>query len=202
MDDLPVIYANDSVRVSRAGNRNDVEVDGVAPFEFLTRLRDLFYAVEEEIESHKADPISLANALANLETILAGVRNVRDRVKTLAASALAVDRIRRLTVTGVVTVESVSEIRRTAWDNEPLLTAMLDASNLRILDTDTGTVFQAGESARLLLAWFRPEWRLTPIRNMGINPDAFCSVLTDDDGYPMKTPSLKIVDNSTRSIWK
>jgi hypothetical protein len=58
----------------------------------------------------------------------------------------------------------------------------------------------AEESAALLLEMFRPEWKLTPLKEMGLDPDEFCQVETDDDGKPVRTPSLRMVDNVVRRI--
>jgi hypothetical protein len=127
---------------------------------------------------------------------------VRDDVKRRAALALHEQRVRRLTITGVVTVEATTETKRTGWRSDDLLTECFERSDLRALDTSTGVVLNSRESAEAMLRWMRPEWKLTAVRELGINPDAHCAVLSDDDGHPVRTPSLKVIDNTTRKEWR
>ena len=191
-------------RITAVGRgRKDIEVSATdRGADLLVALRDLFATIEEQVEVHASDPLALVNALANLETITAGVRAVRDDVRRRAAAVLHEQRVRRLTITGVVTVEATTETKRTGWRSDDLLTECFEKSDHRILDTATGVVLNSRESAEAILAWLRPEWKLTAVRQMGINPDAHCAVLSDDDGHPVRSPSLRVIDNTTRKEWK
>lgn len=190
----------------KSGGRVDMEVtplDADAPRAFadhdiIDQLRRFFSALESEAHSHEGDPVATGQALARVEALLADVRSVRDSLKTLTASALADNRVRRLTIAGVTTIEGTTEVKRTEWRHAPLLTAALEVQAQRLMSIETGEVMTAEESAAVLLELFRPEWRMTPLKELGIDPDDFCRVETDDDGKPVRTPSVRIVDNLAR----
>ena len=192
----------------KTGGRRDIEVtqtDPALPAAFgqtdiLAALRRFFDALDAEADRHADDPVATAQALARMEALLADVRYVRDRLKTLTASALQAERIRRLTVSDIVTVEGTTEVKRSGWEHTRLLTTVLVGQAHRLINVESGEVMTAEESAALLLEMFRPEWKLTPLKEMGLDPDEFCQVETDDDGKPVRTPSLRMVDNVVRRI--
>lgn len=189
--------------ISRS-SRRDVEVsrqaapDAFDRTDIFAALRSFFSELDAEAERYRTDPVALSQALARMETLLADVRHVRDTIKTMTASALSAEQVRRLTVSGVVTVEATSEVKRTEWDNARLLAEVLERQSMSILHHETGEIISGWEGAQLLLETIRPEWRLTALRQLGIDPDRFCTVSTDDDGAPVRTPTVRIVDNITR----
>lgn len=190
----------------RSGGRRDVEVlspDPDAPAAFaqtdiVGSLRAFFAALDAEAEQHRGDPVATAQALARIEALLADIRTVRDTLRDMTASALVASAIRRLTVGGIVTVEASTEVKRTDWQHEALLGALMAQRGLSVLDHSTGELLEGADAAGAVLAWMRPEWRLTAVRDAGIDPDAYCTVATDDDGAPMRSPSVRIVDNVAR----
>lgn len=190
----------------RSGGRRDVEVlspDPDAPAAFaqtdvLGALRTFFAALDAEAEQHRGDPVATAQALARLEALLADVRTVRDSLRDMTAQALVASAIRRLTVGGIVTVEASTEVKRTDWQHEALLGALLARRDLALLDHRTGELLEGAEAAAEVLQWLRPEWRLTAVRDAGLEPDDYCTVATDDDGAPLRSPSVRIVDNVAR----
>jgi hypothetical protein len=192
----------------KTGGRRDIEVTQADPdmpvsfrqTDILAALRRFFDALDAEADLHADDPVATAQALARMEALLADVRYVRDRLKSLTATALQAERIRRLTVSDIVTVEGTTEVKRSGWEHARLLTTVLIGQAQRLINVETGEVMTAEESAALLLEMFRPEWKLTAIREMGLDPDEFCHVETDDDGKPIRTPSLRMVDNVVRRI--
>jgi hypothetical protein len=153
-----------------------------------------------ERSSRRDDPVALVQALARLDTLAADVRAVRDSVRRMAAEALQTERVRRLVVEGVAAVESSTEVKRSEWQHDRLLGDMLNREGLSLLDTSTGERIDGNEAADVLLAWFRPEWKLTPIRQAGFNPDDYCTTMTDDDGNAVRTPSLRMLDNLVRRM--
>ena len=186
----------------RTGGRRDVEVASAHPDAFdghniVTRMREFIAAIEQEAHAHEGDPIATGQALARMEALLADVRYARDTLKRLTAEALKAAHVRRLTLQGVVTLEASTETKRSGWEHERLLGAMLDAAGLRVLTGD-GEVVDGREAAARMLGWFRPEWRLTPVRDAGLDPDEFCVVDVDDDGKLIRTPSVRIVNNMER----
>ena len=190
----------------KSGGRSDVEVtptDPDAPRAFgesdiVAQLRRFFSALEAEAHEHRGDPVATGQALARVEALLADVRSVRDSLKSLTASALHESRVRRLTISGVTTLEGTTEVKRTDWQHGALLTRCLDARGLRLLSTETGEVMPSEDAAAVVLELLRPEWKLTPLRALGIDPDDYCTVEADDDGTPVRTPSVRIVDNLAR----
>lgn len=164
-------------------------------------LRRFFDRLESEAQSHRGDPVALTHALARLDALAADVRFVRDTVRTLTAEALHDARIRRLTVSSVATVEGTSSVDRTNWQHRKLMIRMLRVRfGGGFVDPATGEYVAADDLADVLLDWFTPNWKLTPIRNAGLDPDDHCDVATDEHGKATKTPAVKMVDNIVRRL--
>ena len=189
----------------RTGGRRDVELsaagDSVAfrQNDIIARLRQFFADLDDEARSHRGDPVALSQALARMDALLADVRSVRDTLRSLAAHALADEKVRRLTIEQVCTVEASTEVRRTDWQHERLLGDMLNKAEMRGLTSD-GEVIAPEQLAALVLSWLRPEWRMTPIRDAGLDPDNYCTMMADDDGKPVREPTVRIVTNDVRKI--
>lgn len=189
------------------GDRRDIEVtphsvDPSPAFQttdIIAQLRRFFDAVEAEAQASKGDPVALAQSLARLEALVADIRYVRDTVKTLTASALNAEKVRRFTVQGVITLEGTTEVKRSGWRNAELLADMLDSNSLALLKTATGELTSGPEAAEILLEWFRPDWKMTPLKQAGLDPDMYCELATDDDGKPQRTPSVRIHNNEMRN---
>jgi hypothetical protein len=197
-----------SVTPLKTGGRRDITVSpddlnesaAFTTTDITASLRAFFAAIDAEAEQHREDPVALVQALARLDTLAADVRAVRDSVRRMAAEALQTERVRRLVVEGVAAVESATEIKRSEWQHARLLGDMLNREGLSLLDTSTGERIDGTEAAEMLLAWFRPEWKMTPIREAGLDPDDYCSTMTDDDGNAVRTPTLRMLDNLVRRM--
>lgn len=209
---LDQIGAPDSpinVRPLKTGGRADWEVAEFkesaglpVPFaetDITTQLRTFFDKLDQEIDKHTGDPIALVNALARMEAVLADVRSVTANLRTKAAEALAQHKVRRLTISGLASVEGTSEATRTDWQSEELLTELLGKRYVDgLVDAGTGEMIEAHELAAWVLSLFRVEWRLTPIRDHGLDPDEYSTLPKDEDGKTMRTPTIRIHDNSLR----
>lgn len=201
---LPDMYRASITEVR--GGRRDVHVEqsgAVRSFEqtdIVRHLREFFAAIDAEAQEVAGDPVALVNALARLETLTADLRAVRDSVKRLAAVALADQRIRRLMVEGVASVESTSEIKRSGWQHARLLGDMLERHEISLLDRKTGERLDSIDAAMIVLEWMRPEWKMTPVRDSGLNPDDYCHIATDDEDRPMRTPTIRMADNLIRRM--
>lgn len=80
-------------------------------------------------------------------------------------------------VDGVGAVEAKRGAKRTEWDHDALWrTVVARARDERAVDPDTGEVVESeGEAVgRVLAECARPAWRLTPLRDRGIDPDEYC----------------------------
>lgn len=77
---------------------------------------------------------------------------------------------KRYTAPGV-TLERSRSPKRTKWDSDDLLRAVLDA---RLVDHDTGEVTEHTPSERITFVWNLGTPRVTAIRALGLDPDAFC----------------------------
>lgn len=194
------------VRPLRTGKRLDVTVRESTPTpaldapDFVARLRQFFAEMDAEITRHEHDPIATAQALARIDALLADVRFVRDRLNTVTAASLDAMHIRRLTVESVATVEASASYDRSEWQHARLLTDMLEVLGFRqgIVSPHTGEVWEVASLVEVLLSWFRPEWKITAVRAAVLDPDDYCTVKRDDDGKPVKTPAVRIVDNRVR----
>jgi len=186
------------------GGRRDVTVATPAEPQSFTQtdivrqLRSFFSALEQEAQTHIDDPIALGHALARLDALLADLRYARDSVREMTAHALKAQKIRRLVIETIATLEAASEVKRTAWEHDRLMTDALEARGIVAVDTTTGERLDSSQLAGVLLAWFRPEWRMAAVRELGLDPDHYCSVATDDDGKTISTPTVRMAGNSVR----
>ncbi len=181
------------------GGRRDITVHAAAPTEaiestqIVPTLRAFFAAIEAEAERLADHPEATVQALARVDAMLADLRYVRDRLHQITAVALKEQGIRRLTVEGVASVEAKVDTRRTDWDNETLLDLVLAALPVRYVDIETGEMMEPADMRALLAPYFRPDWRLTALRNLGIDPDEWCTVAE-------QVPTLRMIDNLERTI--
>jgi hypothetical protein len=190
----------------KTGGRRDVEVtpnDLQVPHAFeqtdiIARMRAFFIALDDEAKTHEGDPVALAQALARLDALVADVRSVRDTIRTMTAEALKEQKIRRLTVQGVTTVESTSEVKRSNWQHQRLLSDMLNHYGLSLLNQTTGEISEGNFAAERILEWFTPAWKMTPLKAAGMNPHDYCDVQQDDDGKPISTPTVRMINNEER----
>lgn len=167
--------------------------------DFVVELRRFFAAMDGEVDRYKHDPIATASALVRLEALLADVRYLRDRLKATTADSLDALQVRRLTIDSVCTVEASSEIKRSNWQHAKLLALALERCyGGSLLNGDTGEYIDRDEMAAALLAYFTPEWRLTALRDDGIEPDDYCDIDRDERNRIVKTPTVRIVDNRIR----
>lgn len=204
----PDRYAGYDVSIAplKTGGRADVVVSNgnVTPAAFsstdiVDQFRAFFDKLALEAEQHADDPVAMVNALARMEALLADVRYVTSEIRGHTAKALSDAKVRRLTVEGVATMEASSASERTDWQDRALLLAMLGASgNIANVDYSTGEVLDHGPLVDEILSWFRVQWRLTPIRDAGLNPDDYSHQPTNEDGTPLRTPTVTVKNNSIR----
>ena len=199
-----------SVTPLKTGNRADWHVletkeSAGLPVPFaetgiIDQLRMFFDRLEAEAEMRRDDPIAMVNVLARMEALLADMRTVTAMIRTYTADALSDRGIRRITIDNVATMEGTSEATRTDWEDQRLLRDMLtsDSDIPRLVDADSGEVVDHDELAQVILRWFRVQWRLTPIREVGLDPDDYSHLPTDEDGKAMRTPTVRVHDNQFR----
>lgn len=205
MTDLPARLGGYEIAITplKTGGRADVVVtnanetpDSFTSTAIVDQLRAFFDKLEAEADARKDDPIAMVNALARMEALLADVRYVTNTIRDHTATALNNQGIRRLTVEGVATMEGTSASERTDWQDRKLLQDMIAANIGRHLaDTESGNMWDATDMSAEILTWMRPAWRLTPIRDAGLNPDDYSHQPQDEDGKPLRTPTVRVHDN-------
>lgn len=223
----PAVPEHDSVQAAalryradvtplKSGGRSDwiVPNDGAnlpTPIEardFVTALRRFFAEMDAEIDRLADDPVATAQALARMETLLGDMRYVRDRLRDVTAASMNAGKVRRLTVQGVVQVEASSTYDRTDWQDEALLVRLLRTvvdpaydladGDVVLAVVRTGETIGVRELAAWLMPFFRLDWRLTPLRDAGIDPDDYSTVERDDAGKYVRRPTVKVNDNRTK----
>lgn len=201
---LPDLFYEVTEIPLKTGGRRDVTVHTLRPElpdatrEFLPMLREFFTAVQSEADRFRNDPYTNVQALAKLEVILADARMVRDTVKKHVATALRDQKVRRLTVEHVITVEASSDTPDREWDHLKLVAAILERNVMRFVSYD-GELVTGRQVAEALLRYGKPDWRITPLRDDGIDPDLYSTQKVDEDtGKPVRTPSLRIIANSEK----
>jgi hypothetical protein len=190
----------------KSGGRMDVVVsdanrtpESFTSTDIVDQFRAFFDKLALEAESHKDDPIAMVNALARMEALLADVRYVTAEIREHTATALSETKVRRITVEGVATMEASSSSERTDWQDHALLTKMLERHGCdSLIDSDTGEVVRSDALATDILSWVRVQWRLTPIREAGLDPDSYSTQPANEDGTPLRTPTVTVKDNLVR----
>lgn len=208
---VPDRYVGYDVAVTplKSGGRSDVVVSNgdrtpvaFASTDIVNQFRAFFDRLALEAEQHADDPIAMVNALARMEALLADVRYVTGEIRKHTADALNAEKVRRITVEGVATMEASSTSERTDWQDQALMTAMLNERVAKdagfLIEPTTGLKIPMGDLAAVMLSWFRPAWRLTPIRAAGLDPDDYSTQPTNEDGTPLRTPSVTVKDNLVR----
>lgn len=203
----PDRYAGYDVAITplKTGGRADVIVSNgdrtpasFSSTDIIGKFRAFFDQLALEAEQHADDPIAMVNALARMEALLADVRYVTGEIRGHTAKALSDAKVRRLTVEGVATMEASSTSERTNWQDHALLSRMLDEKYGALVCADHGEVVRPDDLADEILSWVRVQWRLTPIRDAGLDPDDYSTQPTNEDGTPLRTPTVTVKDNLVR----
>ena len=168
--------------------------------DIVAQLRRFFDAIDLEAADRCDDPIAMVNALARMEALLADVRYVTNTIRKHTADALAEHKVRRITIDNVATMEATSEADRTDWQDQMLLGHMLTVAfgAKKMVSIGTGVTYDMDHLAEMILTWMRPAWRLTPIRDAGLDPDDYSNQPKNEDGTPLRTPTVRVHDNTFR----
>lgn len=129
----------------------------------------------------------IARLLCDLRDLSAELRGFsQDVTKDLLAHADE----KRFVVDGLGTVEIKRSIRYSEWDNDGLTRKLVAlALDERKVDEETGEYEPAWEAvARVLSEASRPSWRVTPLRDRGIQIDEYCHV--EAEAWSVKLPSV------------
>jgi len=127
---------------------------------------------------------ALVRGLEPLQQVLGDLRMLEQQVKRGIADTMPE---RRVTVEGVGTVERKAKTTRRNWDSDELLRKIISGA---ILDEQTGELPSSPMvAADLILQELRAVmpitgslgWRVTALRERGIDPDEWCE--QDRDGY-------------------
>lgn len=206
-DDLPAVLASTyaaNVTPLKTGGRADwhvprsMEIAPVQSPDFIDAMRRFFDGMDREIDHYVNDPIATSQAFARVEALLADLRYVRDRLRDVTAESMNAQKMRRLTVEHVATVEATSAVEWD-WDDHKVLRDLL--GGWRILDPDTGEVIDADDAAEYLLTFASVGyWRSTALKAAGLDPDRldYRDAPRDEDGKIVRRPTLRVNDNLIR----
>lgn len=168
--------------------------------DWVAALRAFFMAMDAEVEQYRDDPVATGQALARVEALLADMRFVRDTLKTATAESMGTYRVRTLVIGSVAVLEASNTYDRHGWRHEDLLPAMLRAMGVdHLVNTETGEKFDAEDLSPRILACLTPSWKLTGLRAIGLDPDDWCEFTEDDNGRPVRTPTVTIKVNAVRT---
>ena len=203
---LPDDYLVDVVVLKGASRRVDWNVTAppaVTPADapdFVESLRRFFADFTVEIEHHRHDPIATGQALAKVEAIAADLRFIANRLRTVTAESMNDYDVRRIVVEGVGVWEASSTVNRTEWRHDRLVSDYLTASGVHRALTSDGELVPVGYVADLISALYGPSTapRVTPLKDAGLRPDDYCTMAVDEDGKPMRTPTVSVRVNEAR----
>lgn len=127
-----------------------------------------------------------------LAIILAAIRDCRAELAALAkvveADLIATAGKKRFVVPGLGEVEVKKSKKYTHWNDRDLAAVVVArALDERVLDETSGEYEPREQAvARVLMECARPSWRLTPLRDRGIDESEFCTI--EDDGWSVRLP--------------
>ena len=162
------------------------ERPGASPVE---ALRVAIGAMVDDVAAlvEAGDWETLIRGLEPLQQVLGDLRIVEQQVKRGIADTMPE---RRVTVEGVGTVERKAKVSRKNWDSDELLRKLIARA---ILDSETGELPSSPiVAADLILQELRAVmpitgslgWRVTALRERGIDPDEWCE--QTQDGYTIQ----------------
>lgn len=170
--------------------------------DFVDAMRRFFAEMDDEITARSDDPIALTQGLVRLEALMADIRFVRDRMRDVAARGLKDANIRRLVVEGLCNVEAQNTTADKNWDHKAVLMRVMRGvlGEADYVNPDTGELLSIEELADTILSAASVNyWRMGSLREQGINPYDYFEQETDEDGKPVKYPSIRIHDNRLRT---
>lgn len=135
------------------------------------------------------DPITLAGYLAALRDVKQDVSRVYDDIER-AVIFTAGDR--KLEVPSLGVVEIKSSVRRTGWQHDELFRSVISrlADEPGVFYDEDGCLMPSSQIAANVVARLRdvlsPSWKVTGIRDIGLDPDEFCT--TDEKRFGVKLP--------------
>ena len=121
----------------------------------------------------------------HLVRLLCAIRDTRARladsyaqIERMLIDECEGDRTRRLTVEGIGEIEIKRSTKRTEWANDDLTKVLVArALDEREADPETGEYEPREQAvARILSECARPSWRVTALRNHGVDETEFCHV--------------------------
>lgn len=199
---LPALVGTYGIEVTPGRYRDDwyistpMDVQPIQSMDFVDAMRKFFDGMDREIDARIDDPVATAQALARMETIMADMRYVQNRLKSVTGASMAELKVRRITVERVATVEATALTADRKWNDAGLLRHVLD--NWKHVDAETGEVVESEQVADLILELAKLTWRSTPMPEHDIEPSDWYERELGDDGKPVKTPTTRMIDNRIR----
>ena len=196
------------VRKTPRSKRADWEVvipDDTTPAdrpEFVEALRRFFAEFDEQISAHVDDPIATGQALTKIEALLADLRYLAGLLRNVTAASMDAGSVRRITVEGIGVWEASSSLQRSNWQTSNLVAEFLLRSNIRAAVTVDGEIVEPLFVADIISELYGSSTapRITPLRGVGMDPDEFCDVAEDEEGAPVRTATVRVVDNQARKV--
>lgn len=199
---LPALVGTYGVEVTPGRYRNDwyvsqpTDVQPIQSMDFVDAMRKFFDGMDREIDARVDDPVATSQALARVETIMADMRYIQNRLKAVTGAAMDELKIRRITVERVATVEASAITADRKWNDLGLLRHVLD--NWKHVDSETGELVDSEVVATLILELAKLSWRSTPMPDRNIQASDWFEREVGDDGKPAKTPTTRMIDNRIR----
>lgn len=168
--------------------------------QWVTAFRRFLADFDDEITARAGDPVQTGTALARFDALMADIRYLQSRLRTVTAEAMAAQKVRRIVVEGVGVWEASSTVDRTGWQTARLVAAYLDAAGVVSAVNSDGEFVTVEDVANLVADLYGPSTapRVTPLREVGLDPDRFCTVPTDETGGYLRTPAVRVQANDLR----
>jgi len=154
------------------------------------RLEDALALLDGALlEANDEDPQFLAALLLDLRNLKHLLAIVYKSAEQALIRSLG---DRRNLETGDGLYEVRRSMKRTGWDHDELWRHVVArARDERRVDEATGEYESESEAiARVLFRCARPSWRLTALRDMGLDPDEFCKV--EPDALSVQLPARRL----------
>lgn len=142
----------------------------------LNEAEKILTQLDEVAEPNELDEYSLETLVKLLIQGREMVRIMRDIAGRIEQATVRAMPHRKMVIDGIGTVEKTTETARKEWDH-PLVAGQVLRSATDSWAKETGEIVDqelAGKVLDAFMAAARMEWRVTALKDLGINPDNYC----------------------------
>lgn len=142
--------------------------------------------IHEALDDLEHAPLDTVRTIEDAAVLYVDVEEARRRLNDVLreVTAFLADTVpgKAYTIEGhpqVVGIEIKTDVKRTGWQHDDLMRHVVSrAKDERVIDFTTGEALESEADAvvRILNECVRPNWKVTGLKALGLEPDEFCKV--------------------------